>query len=52
MYGCRIFEIDPYYNPFTRLENLFKQVIALGQHEETRTWVQGLGQKIVDSLER
>jgi hypothetical protein len=30
IYGCRIFDIDPYYNPYTRLENLFKQVVAMG----------------------
>ncbi len=52
MYGCRIYDIDPFYNPFTRLENLFKQVVAMGQHEETRSWVQGLGQQIIESLDR
>jgi hypothetical protein len=52
MYGCRIFDIDPFYNPYTRLENLFKQVVAMGQHLETRSWVQGLGQRIIESLDR
>ena len=52
MYGCRIFDIDPFYNPFTRLETLFKQVLALGQYEQNRSWVQGLGQQILDNLER
>lgn len=28
-YGARIYEIDPFYNPYTRLDNLFPQLIRL-----------------------
>jgi len=30
MYGCRIFDIDKFYNPYTRFDNLFQKLVSMG----------------------
>ncbi len=51
MYGCRIFDIDKFYNPYTRLDNLFQKLVSMGTGKNVAL-LQELGIKMLDQLEK
>jgi hypothetical protein len=48
-FGVRIFEIDPYYNPNTRLDSLFPRLVTLKPQPEI---LYPLAHKMLDYLEK
>ena len=53
-YGCQIYEIDRFYNPYTKIEALFQRIyrLAADSNELKHPGLVKLAEKVMDFLEK